>query len=309
MRERLGLHTIVIVGLISAILLIVAPVSAAALTATNSTYGEVDNGLISRVVTITQSEPVTDVYVSIEYVKMDDPCPPDGGSNSPHFDEIAFFLTSPAGTTIHLINVDIYPNGDFSEVGRVVVTFDDTAAGLIGGSSPVTGTFRPAEPLSTFYGQNTQGDWTLIALDSTLSDPLCFYSFTLYLNYPDASHDASPAASSPFSPVDGRINHHEIDRAAPVAIYCKAYGIEVYGVDPATGNGSTLPIISMTNEAVAAMGVPTGAPLLLGQYADVTLWRLTTGELQVNTHYAADGKPWVFVWDACPMTSSSHLSS
>lgn len=305
MRGRLGLHAIVVLGLVSAILLIVAPVSAAAITATNSTYGEVDNGLISRVVTITQSEPVTDVHVSIEYLKTDDPCPPDSGYSSPHFDEIAFWLTSPAGTTINLIHVDTYPNGNPGEASRVVVTFDDTAAGLIGGSSPVTGTFRPAEPLSTFYGQNTQGDWTLMALDSTSGDPLCFYSFTLYLNYPDAS----PAASSPFSPVDGRINNHEVDRAAPVAIYCKAYGIEVYGVDPATGNGSTLPIISMSNEAVAAMGVPTGAPLLLGQYADVTLWRLTTGEFQVNTHYAADGKPWVFVWNACPMTSAHHLSS
>lgn len=112
-----------------------------------------------------------------------------------------------------------------------------------------------------------------------------------------------------FNPGDPRINHHAIDRAAPVAIYCQSYGIQVYDIDGFTGKGSNLPIISLSYEEVSAMGVPTDAPLLLGQSGDTTLWRLTTGEFQVNAYYEVEWKPWAFLWDACPMTTGQHLNN
>ncbi|HUN09303.1 MAG TPA: hypothetical protein PLQ56_22050 [Aggregatilineales bacterium] len=112
-----------------------------------------------------------------------------------------------------------------------------------------------------------------------------------------------------FNPGDDRINHHAIDRAAPVAIYCQSYGIQVYDVDGYTGKGSNLPIISLSYEEIAAMGVPTDSPLLLAESGDTTLWRLTTGEFQVNAYYDVEWKPWAFLWDACPMTSGRHLNN
>jgi hypothetical protein len=120
---------------------------------------------------------------------------------------------------------------------------------------------------------------------------------------------AAPAQLDVFNPGDDRINDHAVDRSAPVAVYCQSYGIQVYDVDGITGKGSLLPVISLSNEEVDAMGVPTDAPLLLAQAGDTTLWRLPTGEFQVNAYYDMEWKPWAFVWNDCPMTSGYHLEN
>jgi hypothetical protein len=112
-----------------------------------------------------------------------------------------------------------------------------------------------------------------------------------------------------FNPGDSRINTAAIDRAAPVAIYCQSYGIQIYTIDPGTGRGSLLPVISLSYEAIEAAGIPASANLLLAEEDGVQLWRLTTGEFQVNTRYQQEWKDWAFVWDQCPNPTRSYHPS
>lgn len=108
---------------------------------------------------------------------------------------------------------------------------------------------------------------------------------------------AGPPAMNLF---DGRINNHQgRDVAAPLAIYTNP--LKVYGIDPESGDGWL--VIDISDEAIEAAGIPADEPLLLAQgrnhYTgiEVFLYRLPTGELQINTHYH-DGKPYIFAWDA-----------
>jgi hypothetical protein len=100
--------------------------------------------------------------------------------------------------------------------------------------------------------------------------------------------------------LDGRVNNvQDKDVAAPVAIYNGS--ILVYGIDPETGEGSL--DVQISESQIEAVGVPTDAPVVLGQGKnaftgiDIYVYRLPTGEFQVNTHYA-DGKAYIFLWDA-----------
>ena len=103
-----------------------------------------------------------------------------------------------------------------------------------------------------------------------------------------------------FSPGDDRINRASQDAAAPVAIYQRDGGIEVYAIDPATGEGMFA--LRVTADEIAALGVPTGANGMLAVVthpftgAEIQVWRLTTGEYQLNTANF-DGSPYVVVWD------------
>ena len=75
-------------------------------------------------------------------------------------------LTNPSGTTITL----------FSKVGAnghnfTNTTFDDQAAGPIGGgSAPFSGSYQPQQPLSTFSTQDANGSWTLKVSDGAAGD-------------------------------------------------------------------------------------------------------------------------------------------
>lgn len=98
---------------------------------------------------------------------------------------------------------------------------------------------------------------------------------------------------------DGRINNDQgHDVGAPVAIY--EGSIKVYGIDPQSGNGWLT--LDISNEQIAALGVPAEAPALLASAVNpytgksIALYRLPGGAFQVNTEYA-DGKPYIFAWD------------
>jgi len=97
---------------------------------------------------------------------------------------------------------------------------------------------------------------------------------------------------------DGRINNQpDMDCAAPVAIY--GGSITVYAINPDTGQGTFA--FRATDEQIEAVGIPS-TNTMLGQATNpvsgqlIMLYRLTTGEFQVNAWYP-DGKPYVFVWD------------
>jgi len=96
-----------------------------------------------------------------------------------------------------------------------------------------------------------------------------------------------------------------------VAIVCAAHGIQVRRIDPETGRGIDPPAINLFTEDIEAAGIPTEANLLLAEQDGVALYRLTTGEFQVNVLNAnsLEYKWFVFVWDQCPVpTHSYHLS-
>ena len=87
-------------------------------------------------------------------------------------------LTSPAGTVVELTS-DNGGNGD----NYTDTTFDQegTDGPITGGSAPFTGSFVPEGDLSTIYGENAQGDWTLTIVDDANQDGGTFNSFDLYL--------------------------------------------------------------------------------------------------------------------------------
>jgi subtilisin-like proprotein convertase family protein len=76
--------------------------------------------------------------------------------------EIDLFLISPAGTRVRLTPVGGVPGDAFNNT-----TFNDRAgAGTLNtGANPYTATFRAAEPLSAFYGEQLQGTWSLEVVD------------------------------------------------------------------------------------------------------------------------------------------------
>ena len=85
---------------------------------------------------------------------------------------LGFTLTSPAGTTIALLDRPGYPPFPGCENADVDVTFTDGApdpehicADPPGGTPWPVSLAGPTQPLATFAGENMQGDWTLTAYD------------------------------------------------------------------------------------------------------------------------------------------------
>ncbi|HKE48549.1 MAG TPA: proprotein convertase P-domain-containing protein, partial [Rhodanobacteraceae bacterium] len=85
---------------------------------------------------------------------------------------LGFTLTSPAGTTIWLLDRPGYPPFPGCENADVDVTFTDGApdpehicAEPPGGTPWPVSVAGPTEPFATFGGENLQGDWTLTVYD------------------------------------------------------------------------------------------------------------------------------------------------
>jgi hypothetical protein len=85
---------------------------------------------------------------------------------------LGFTLTSPAGTTITVLDRPGYPPFPGCENADVDVTFtdgepdpEDICAGPAGGTPWPVSVAGPTQPLSTFAGENMQGNWTLTVYD------------------------------------------------------------------------------------------------------------------------------------------------
>ena len=89
-----------------------------------------------------------------------------------------FRLISAAGTTVDLVSAGTY-GGEIPGSGQQTVLFDDEAATTVGGSSVVSGTFRPVGLLSALDGESALGTWTLFIQDTVGLDPLNFFTATL----------------------------------------------------------------------------------------------------------------------------------
>jgi len=98
--------------------------------------------------------------------------------------------------------------------------------------------------------------------------------------------------------LDGRLNDDPSkDCAAPVAIY--ADPLRIYAIDPQSGVGQMA--IELTGGEVDMVGIPAENTLLKHAHnpysgQEISIYRLTTGEFQVNTTYA-DGKSYIVVWN------------
>ncbi|MBI5930508.1 MAG: hypothetical protein HY862_14465 [Chloroflexi bacterium] len=93
---------------------------------------------------------------------------------------------------------------------------------------------------------------------------------------------------------DGRLN---TDAGAPAIIYPGS--IRVFAYDPI--NCISELALTITNDTIDAVGIPA-ENTVLGSATNpftnrvITIYRLTTGEFQMNTRYA-DGKLYVFTWN------------
>jgi subtilisin-like proprotein convertase family protein len=109
-----------------------------------------------------------------------DPASTTVGLNHSFVGDLVITLTSPHGTTITLRNSDANAGRNFCQT-----TLDDSAATSIQAapstSEPFTGTFKPAQALSTFNGEDPNGNWTLRIADVGPADTGSLRAFSLVL--------------------------------------------------------------------------------------------------------------------------------
>lgn len=162
----------------------VAASAGAAVVATNTQYGAIDGREDSRTLDVAMRGRITDVNISVEISKCDDPAiGPTGtvclGRGRSFDNEFMLTLVAPSGESVNLVEAfSTYGIGGFGGAGRVNITFDDEASSAVGPRLEA-GTFRPAESLSAFDGMDAFGSWTLYLQDFSSGDPLEFFSAQL----------------------------------------------------------------------------------------------------------------------------------
>jgi subtilisin-like proprotein convertase family protein len=171
-------------------------------------------------------------------------------------------LQSPSGTAVYLF---------YQQCGaedNINVTFADgvPAAGCGSGDWQSGGAVAPEQALSAFVGEPVQGDWRLTVADIGNLDVGTLNSWTLNINIVPQIND-------------GRLNRYDV--AAPVAVYPDGDDLTVYGIDPASGQGT------FTGRITAEMLAPqmvqnyqTSQIANLYTGATITIYHLPTGEVQ-----------------------------
>ncbi len=166
--------------------------ASASVVATNTTYGVIDASEATRALAVDVRGRITDVNLTVEFSKCDDP--PIGasgsacmGRGSPFENEFRLSLIAPNGESVALVQeLRTYTVGaPGSGVGRASVTFDDEAL-QAAGPRVRAGSFRPAGMLSLFDGMDLFGSWTLYLRDFNRGDPLEFFSASLDIAYEPA---------------------------------------------------------------------------------------------------------------------------
>ncbi|MGB4677929.1 MAG: hypothetical protein WBH90_14495 [Aggregatilineales bacterium] len=112
--------------------------------------------------------------------------------------------------------------------------------------------------------------------------------------------DEEPTPAAPMSCTTGDRSLNADHCGRPVAIFARNGGFAIYGIDINTGWGALASEISA--EQIEAVGIPTDGPVAIAEgqnpynYQPFTLYRLPSGEFQLNTYYW-DGKPYVVKWE------------
>ena len=174
----------------------------------------VDSSQTVRDFTSTAAGTVSDVTVMVDFMAHDrgDCALPTSGSFA-NSGELSIQLVSPAGTVVYLVHSwataqsgqGSYPNYSAAP-SRVQVIFDDSAATAVGttdNEAPVTGTFRPAEPLSAFQGEDAAGVWRLVFVDAAFLQAKCYYGASLMFEtevQPAPTPPTPPAPPAPTPP-------------------------------------------------------------------------------------------------------------
>ena len=90
-------------------------------------------------------------------------------------------LTSPGSTTVVVINNTDSSGNNFCQTRLDDDTSNPSIQTVVAANAPFTGTFKPANPLSAFDGQNANGNWTLSAQDFAGIDTGSIRAFSLIL--------------------------------------------------------------------------------------------------------------------------------
>jgi hypothetical protein len=217
------------------------------------------------------------------------------------------------GTTNFTVRIAFNSATDFDYVASVVsgpVGLGGTDSGTVpAGSSANT-------PISlTFNSVATPAPWSfVIQIDSFVAGSpqdratatvSCPATIGPYAVTPISSIDISALTGLVGSLASNCINDSrlnggvDVDCAAPVAVYSQDDGFSVYGINPSNSQGVLALLI--TSGDIDDVGVPDVNTLLAegtisstGQ--SIHIYRLTSGEYQLNTFYA-DGKPYIIAWD------------
>ncbi|MFM1802793.1 MAG: hypothetical protein RJA81_2145, partial [Planctomycetota bacterium] len=100
--------------------------------------------------------------------------------NHTYDSDLTIELYSPSGKRVLLVSGAGGSGDNFSNT-----VFDDNATrSIYSGSAPFTGSFRPAEPLSAFAGENPDGTWRLAITDSYTYDTGTLLSWNLEIVTP-----------------------------------------------------------------------------------------------------------------------------
>jgi MYXO-CTERM domain-containing protein len=156
-------------------------------SATFSPVLKVDGGVENTGLAITGlGASVTNISLSVSLTKCgstinsDGTCvtnfPPDDSYN----DDIGLYLLSPLGTIAALVLPYPLSSRSGQDDGATVTwNFDDSFSKAVGGSSLLSGDYRPVDLFSIFNGQNPNGTWTLRYEDTTPIAPLSINSWSI----------------------------------------------------------------------------------------------------------------------------------
>jgi len=256
LRPRVVLAPLALVASVAVLTLGIGAASASAVTTTytNSTSvpipdafgGNCDasntDGAATSTITVPHAGGITDVRVAVEI------------SHTWRSDVIVD-VTSPAGTTIRLVDRVQRSTGCGSSADDLSLQLDDAASTSVE-SYVNPGTYRPMDALSAFDGEDAAGVWTLTVRDVSTDDSGTLTSWSLVIDT-----GSTFAASAPASPVSE-------DAGAAVFTVTRAGALgATETVDYATVDGTAV----AGADYVATSGTLIFAPGVATQQVSVTL--------------------------------------
>jgi hypothetical protein len=216
------------------------------------------------------------------------------------------------------------PYGPLAEASCITINFDVGTCGTNAHAVAYLNGFNSSDLSQGYLGDIgssvTQpfsfpvpaGESFAIVVMSTAAPADCTYSFT---SSPFLLPDGV-SLSTECAIFDGRINNKRgLDCAAPIVIFTPSdpeETVDIYSTNPTDAKGYM--DIRMTLAEIEEAGVPTDRPMLLAEVTNhwtgqpLQLWRLTSGELQINTFYA-DGKAYTVAWPFDAPAKLYHLDS
>ena len=160
-------------------------------------------------------------------------------------------------------------------MSSVTTTLDQAAAAIIGGATPVSGTFRPNNgDLDNYIGSDPFGTWTLRAGDNGVGDPLCVVAYSVTITMSAAADldgdtyticngdcdDNDPLINPGMSEIlcdgiDNDCNPLTLDDATPPTALCQSINAYLDASGMATITAAQVDMGSSDNCTSITMGV------------------------------------------------------